>query len=83
MLEEAGVGCSYGTWSAQDTAVQQNAAAQALISQGYDANMIRFEEGSVLTEGSGMEHNASFNYGYKMSVVRDWVFEQSTGNNVD
>lgn len=76
MLEEAGVGYSYGTWSAQDTAVQQNAAAQALISQGYDANMIRFEEGSVLTEGAGMEHNASFNYGYKMSVVRDWVFGQ-------
>lgn len=68
---------SYGTWSAQNSVDEQNAAAEELIAQGYDANMIRFETGSVLNGGSGMEHNASFNYGYKIPAVRDWLFEQS------
>lgn len=27
--------------------------------------------------GPGMEHMASFNYGYKISAVRDWLFAQS------
>jgi len=77
MLGTAGIGYSYGTWNAQDTVEEQNTAAGELISQGHNANMIRFEKGSVLTEDSGMEHNASFNYGYKIPVVRDWLFEQS------
>lgn len=77
MLEAAGIGFSYGEWSAQDPEEEQSAAALELIAQGNDANMIRFETGSVLTEGSGMEHNASFNYGYKITAVRDWLFEQS------
>lgn len=77
MLESAGVACSYGEWNAQDTEEEQNTAANALISQGHDANMIRFEAGSVITNEAVMEHNASFNYGYKISAVRDWLFEQS------
>lgn len=77
MFDEDGVGYSYGTWSAQDSVEDQNAAAQELISQGHSANMIRFETGTVLTDGSGMEHMASFNYGYKIPAVRDWLFEQS------
>lgn len=77
MLDTAGIGYSFGAWNAQNTAEEQNTAAQALIDEGHDANMIRFDTGSVLTEGSGMEHNASFNYGYKISAVRDWLFEQS------
>lgn len=27
--------------------------------------------------GKGMEHMASFDYGYKIAAVRDWLFEQS------
>lgn len=76
MFDADGVGYSYGTWSAQNSQEEQSAAAQELIDQGYDANMIRFEKGTVL-EGGGMEHNASFNYGYKIPAVRDWLFEQS------
>jgi len=76
MLDAAGISYSYGTWNAQNTTEEQNTAAENLISQGHNANMIRFEKGSVLTEGLGMEHNASFNYGYKISAVRDWLFEQ-------
>ena len=39
---------------------------------------IRWETGSVLPEsGKGMEHMASFDYGYKIAAVRDWLFKQS------
>lgn len=77
MFDTDGVGYSYGTWSAQDSMEDQNAAVQELISQGYSANMIRFETGTVLADGNGMEHMASFNYAYKIPAVRDWLFEQS------
>lgn len=77
MFDANGISYSYGAWSAQNSAEEQNASAEELIAQGYSANMIRFETGTVLAGGSGMEHNASFNYGYKISVVRDWLFAQS------
>lgn len=77
MFDSDGISYSYGTWSAQDTEDEQSTAAEALIAMGYDANMIRFEKGTVLKDGEGMEHNASFNYGYKIPAVRDWLFEQS------
>ena len=78
MFDKDGVAYSYGTWSAQDSAEDQNAAVEVLLSEGLDANMIRFETGTVFKEGqSGMEHMASFNYAYKLTAVRDWLFEQS------
>ena len=41
-------------------------------------NFIKWEAGSVLPEsGKGMEHMASFDYGYKIAAVRDWLFKQS------
>lgn len=78
MFDADGVAYSYGSWSAQDSAETQDEAVAALISQGLDANMIRFETGSVFREGqTGMEHMASFNYAYRLTAVRDWLFEQS------
>lgn len=77
MFDADGISYSYGTWSAQNTEDEQNASAEELIAQGHHANMIRFETGTVLAGGTGMEHNASFNYGYKISAVRDWLFAQS------
>lgn len=77
MFDADGVGYSYNTWNAQNSVEEQNQAAEELIAQGYQANMIRFETGSVLTESSGMEHMASFNYAYKIPAVRDWLFAQS------
>lgn len=76
MFEADGVPYTYGTWDAQDDEETQSAAAEELISQGCSANMIRFEEGTVLGEGGGMEHMASFNYAYKIPAVRDWIFAQ-------
>lgn len=75
MLDDAGVSYSYGEWNAQDE--HQNTAAESLIAEGNQANFIRFETGSVLNGGEGMEHMASFNYGYKIDAVRDWIFEQT------
>ena len=78
MFDVDGVAYSYGTWSAQDGAEAQNAAVEALLQEGLDANMIRFETGTVFKEGqTGMEHMASFNYAYKLTAVRDWLFAQS------
>ena len=61
----------------EDDGDAQSENVQSLIDEGYAANMIRFETGSVLNDGNGMEHMASFNYAYKLSTVRDWLFEQS------
>lgn len=78
MFDADGVAYSYGTWSAQDGAETQDAAVAELLAEGLNANMIRFETGTVFKEGqTGMEHMASFNYAYKLEVVRDWLFEQS------
>ena len=77
MFDADGVGYSYGSWSAQNSEEEQIAAVESLLREGHDANMICFETGSVFKEGeSGMEHMASFNYGYLLSAVRDWLFEQ-------
>lgn len=76
MFDADGVPYSYGVWNAQDTLEEQNLAAEELIQKGFSANMIRFETGSVLKDGQGMEHMASFNYAYKISAVRDWLFTQ-------
>ncbi len=40
-------------------------------------NFIRWEAGSVLPDtGRAMEHMASFDYGYQIAAVRDWLFRQ-------
>ena len=79
MLDGAGVPYSYGTWDAQDNAEEQDAAVRQLLEQALNINMIRFETGTVLGGGTGMEHMASFNYAYKLTAVRDWLFEQTKG----
>ena len=77
MLDADDIPYAYGTWNAQDSDEAQVAAVNELLAQGLPINMVRFETGSVFKEGeSGMEHMASFNYGYKLSAVRDWLFEQ-------
>jgi predicted peptidase len=77
MLDQDGVSFSYGTRNAQNSSDEQDASAQSLIAEGNHANFIRFETGSVLNGGNGMEHMATFNYAYKITAVRDWLFDQS------
>ena len=77
MFDADGVAYSFGEWNAQNDQATQDAAVKELIAKGCSANMIRFESGSVLNGQSGTEHMASFNYAYKLTSVRDWLFQQS------
>ena len=76
MFDQDGAAYSYGTWNCMDE--DQNTKAQALIDEGKQANMIRFE--AEYTNASGetqsLTHMLSFNYAYKIEAVRDWLFEQ-------
>ena len=66
------------SWSAKLPPAEQEHLSEALIAKGGNINFICFEKGSVLPEsGQGMEHMASFDFGYKIAAVRDWLFEQS------
>ena len=65
------------SWSAKLPAAEQERLAQQLIDNGGHVNFIRWETGTVLPEsGKGMEHMASFDYAYKLTAVRDWLFKQ-------
>ena len=66
------------SWSAKLPIEEQERLAEELIAKGGNINFIKWEAGSVLPEsGKGMEHMASFDYGYKIAAVRDWLFMQS------
>ena len=66
------------SWSAKLSSQDQERLAEQLIARGSNINFILWETGSVLPEsGKGMEHMASFDYGYKIAAVRDWLYKQS------
>ena len=66
------------SWSAKLPGEEQERLAEELIARGGNINFIKWETGSVLPEtGRAMEHMASFDYGYKIAAVRDWLFKQS------
>ena len=76
-----GAAYSHAEWSAQDDAEIQNAAVEALLGEGNNANFVTFELGTTLAEGQTSgggagEHMTSFDYAYKIEAVRDWLFEQ-------
>ena len=80
MFDTDGIKYTYGEWDAQLDDAEQTANVEKLLAEELDANMVRFETGTVLNGGQGMEHMASFNYGYKLTAVRDWLFKQSKNN---
>ena len=66
------------SWSAKLPSQEQERLAEELIARGGNINFIKWQAASVLPEsGKGMEHMASFDYGYKIAAVRDWLFKQS------
>jgi len=78
MLDGDKVAYSYAEgWDAQADAGELTAMTEKLLEEGNDINFIRWEAGTVLNGGFGMEHMASFDYAYKLEAVRDWLFEQS------
>ena len=80
VLTEQNVKIDSASWSAKLPKAEQERLAEELIAKGNSINFIKFDKGTVLPEsGKGMEHMASFDYGYKIAAVRDWLFRQSRG----
>ncbi len=78
MLSTAGVPFQTATWDATWEPTKLDSSAQELLSAGDSANFATFATGTVLTANpvSNMEHMASFEPGYKITALRDWLFEQ-------
>ena len=77
VLRAQNVKVDSASWSAKLPQEEQERLAGELIARGGSINFIKFEKGTVLpASGKGMEHMASFDYGYKIAAVRDWLFEQ-------
>ena len=78
VLKGQGVHVEPAVWSAKLPKAEQEKLAKELIAKGGNIHFIQWGAGSVLPEtGRTMEHMASFDYGYKIDAVRDWLFEQS------
>ena len=80
-LEEAarkeGVQYTFAEWSAKLPEIRQSELASAMLERGAPINIFEFETGTVLPEdGKGSEHMYSFDYAYKVTAVRDWLFKQ-------
>ena len=76
-LEADGVPYASLTLDAKADRTELNAAVSAMLEEGQRINLIQWELGSVLPEGSGSEHLYSFDFGYKLEAVRDFIFAQS------
>lgn len=81
-LEDAadkdGVRYEYESWSAKLPQAEQDSLASVMLAKGAPVNIINFTPKSVLPEdGKGSEHMYSFDYAYKLTPVREWLFKQS------
>ena len=57
---------------------EQDSLAAALLANGAPVNIINFTPKSVLPDdGQGSEHMYSFDFAYKLTPVREWLFKQS------
>ena len=78
VLKEHEAKVDSATWSAKLPVKQQSDSVNALLAKGSDINFIVFTKSSVMPEsGKGNEHMNSFDYAYKLSAVRDWLFKQT------
>lgn len=74
--DKDGVKYEYSTWSAKLPQAEQDSLAQAMLSKGAQINIINFTPKSVLPDdGKGSEHMYSFDYAYKLSPIREWLFK--------
>ncbi|MDE6297737.1 MAG: hypothetical protein K2L89_07795, partial [Muribaculaceae bacterium] len=57
---------------------EQDKIAANLLAKGVPINIINFESKTGLpTDGKGSEHMYSFDYAYRLTPVREWLFTQS------
>ncbi len=75
--EKVGVQYTFAEWSAKLPEQRQNDLAATMLEKGAPVNIFEFETGSVLPDGiTGMDHMYSFDYAYKITSVRQWLFKQ-------
>lgn len=75
--DAAGVRYEYAEWSARLPQERQDSLAAALLAEGAPINIINFESKTVLpADGRGSEHMYSFDYAYRLTPVREWLFAQ-------
>ena len=82
MFDEDGVPYSeVSGLDAQSDRAGLEEAVSKMLAEGNSHNFITWEAGTVLKEGQSSEgaaeHMASFDYGYKLESVRDWIFSQT------
>lgn len=76
--DNAGVRYEYAEWSAKLPQEEQDNLASALLAKGAPINIINFASKTVLpADGKGSEHMYSFDYAYRLTPVREWLFNQS------
>lgn len=80
-LEDAcrkvGVNYTFAAWSAKLPESRQSELAAVMLEKGAPINIFEFEPKTVLpADGKGSEHMYSFDYAYKITSVRDWLFKQ-------
>lgn len=69
---------TFASWSAKLPEARQSELAGTMLAKGAPVNIFEFEPGTVLPQdGKGSEHMYSFDYAYRISAVRDWLFQQS------
>ena len=81
LFESDGAAYSHAEWSARDDAATQDAAVNAMLAEGNNANFVTFTPGTTLAEGQvsgggAGEHMTSFDCAYKLETVRDWLYAQ-------
>lgn len=77
LLKTDGISYNSSEWDATWSAEQKSTAANEIIDEDTYQNFVQWTPGTVLTDGGGMEHMASFDYGYTVPAIRDWLFNQS------
>jgi len=76
--DNAGIKYEYTDFSAKLPQAEQDALATAVLAKGAPITIINFTSKSVLpADGRGSEHMYSFDYAYRLTPVREWLFKQS------
>lgn len=81
LLTSANISFGETVWNAKDDQANLNALALELLSEGHDINFVSWQLGSVVgkpgQDGGMQEHMASFDFAYRQTVLREWLFAQS------
>ena len=81
LLSGAGGSYSETVWNAQDDQAILNQQALELLAEGNDVNFVSWQIGSVVgkpgEDGGMREHMASFDFAFRQTVLREWLFAQS------